>query len=211
MFILVLVHLRNPINLRLIEFLSICLYSEGSEDRFVVVQHFWCRTICQNVCRVSRKWMESKFIDQYVDVVSLANKGIVIGCFVGRNYNKILMETGKLTDNIRVTKKMDSGLVLTKCFSRRILRFTTSPIDLIHSERVSSSTSSFLAHCLAYTSHPSMIISKFWCHENETGSLKFGPLRKRSLSFSFCTILRSPVTTWPQGAYRNSALRIKHS
>ena len=43
--------------------------------------------------------MESKFLDQDVDVVSLANKGIVIGCFVGRNYNKILMETGKLTDN----------------------------------------------------------------------------------------------------------------
>ena len=93
--------------------------------------------------------MESKFLDQDVDVVSLANKGIVIGCFVGRNYNKILMETGKLTDNIRVTK-MDSDLVLTECFSRRILRFITSPIDLIHSERVSSSTSSFLAHCLAY-------------------------------------------------------------
>ena len=84
--------------------------------------------------------MESKYFDQDVDVVSLANKGIVIGCFVGRNYNKILMKTGKLTGNIRVTK-MDSDLVLTECFSRRILRFTTSPIDLIHSERVSSSTS----------------------------------------------------------------------
>ena len=34
-----------------------------------------------------------RFLDQDVDVVSLANKGIVIGCFVGRNYNKILMET----------------------------------------------------------------------------------------------------------------------
>ena len=50
----------------------------------------------------------------------------------------------------------------------------------------------------------SMIISKFWCHENETGSLNFGPLRKRYLSLSFCTILRYPVTTWPHGAYRNS-------
>ena len=70
---------------------------------------------------------------------------------------------------------MDSDLVLTECFSRRILRFTTSPIDLINSERVSSSTSSFLAHYLAYASHASMIISKFWCHENETGSLNFGP------------------------------------
>ena len=102
------------------------------------------------------------------------------------------------------SRKMDSDLVLTECFSRRILRFTTSPIDLIHSERVSSWTSCFLAHCLAYASHASMIISRFWCHENETGSLNFGPLRKRSLSLSFCTILRSPVATWPHGAYRNS-------
>ena len=48
--------------------------------------------------------MESKFLDRDVNVVSLANKGVIIGCFVGRNYNKILIETGKLTDNIRVTK-----------------------------------------------------------------------------------------------------------
>ena len=99
---------------------------------------------------------------------------------------------------------MDSCLVLTECLSRRILRFTTSPIDLIHSERLSSSTSSFLAHCLAYASHASMIISKFWFYENVTGSLNFGPLRNGYLSFSFCTILRSPVTTWLHGAYRNS-------
>ena len=52
--------------------------------------------------------MESKFLDQDVDVVFLANKCIVIGGFVGRNYNKILMETGKFMDNIRVMK---NGLV----------------------------------------------------------------------------------------------------
>ena len=104
MFIWTFVHLRNPINVRQIELLTIWLYSEVGENRFVVVQQLWCRKICQIVCRVSRKWMESKFFDQDVDVVPLANKGIVIGCFVGRNYNKILMETGKLTGNIRVTK-----------------------------------------------------------------------------------------------------------
>ena len=55
--------------------------------------------------------MESKFLDQGVDIVSLANKGIFIGCFVGMDYNKILMETGKLTDNIRVTKNgLGSGV-----------------------------------------------------------------------------------------------------
>ena len=93
--------------------------------------------------------MKSKFLYQDVDVVSLADKGIVVICFVCRNYGKVLMETGKLCDNIRVTK-MDSCLVLIECLSRWILRLSTSPIDLIHSERVSSSTSSFFAHRLAY-------------------------------------------------------------
>ena len=44
---------------------------------------------------------------------------------------------------------------------------------------------------------------KFWCHEYETGSLYLGPLLKRSLSFTLRTILRSPETIWPHGAYRN--------
>ena len=42
--------------------------------------------------------------------------------------------------------------VLTECFSRRILRLRTTAIDLIHSERVSTLTSSFFAHRLAYSS-----------------------------------------------------------
>ena len=125
MFIWIFVHLRNPINGRQIELLIICLYSEGSEARFVVVQHFWCRKIRQIVCRIPRKLMESKFLDQDVDVVFLANKGIVIWSFVGRNYNKILMETGKFMDNIRVTK-MDSTLVLTECLSHRILEMLST-------------------------------------------------------------------------------------
>ena len=186
-----------------IELLTICLYSEGSEDRFVVVQHFWCRKICQIVCRVSRKWMESKFLDQDVDVLSLANKGIAIGCFVSRNYNKILMETRKLTGNIMVTKnglgsgvdRMFQSSDSAFChFNDRLNPFGKSvEFDIL-----------FLEHYLAHASHASMIISKFWCHENETGSLNFRPLRIRSLSFSFCTILRSPVTIWPHGAHRNS-------
>ena len=52
--------------------------------------------------------MKSKFLYQDVDVVSLADKGIVVRCIVCRNYDKVLMETGKLCDNIRVTK---NGLV----------------------------------------------------------------------------------------------------
>ena len=111
MFIWIFVHLRNPINVKQIELHIICLYSERSEDRFVVVRHFWCRKIGQIVCRIPRKWMKSKALDHDVDVVFLANKGIVIGSVVGRNYNKILMETGKFMDNIRVTKNgLGSGV-----------------------------------------------------------------------------------------------------
>ena len=139
MFIWIRVHLRNPINVRQIELLAICLYSGGSEDRFVVVQHFWCRKICQIVCRISRKWMESKFLDQDVDVVSLANKGIVIGCFFSRNYNKIFMETGKLTGTSGSQK-----WTRIWCWQNvSVVGFCVLPIDLIHSERVSSSTSFF--------------------------------------------------------------------
>ena len=36
--------------------------------------------------------MKSKFFYQDVDVVSLADKGIVVRCFVCRNYDKVLME-----------------------------------------------------------------------------------------------------------------------
>ena len=103
-----------------------------------------------------------------------------------------------------VSLKMDYCLVLTECFnSRRVLRFRTSPIDLIHSDKVSTSTSSFFAHRLACSSHASMIMPKFWCHEFETGFLYFGPLLKRSHILILRTILRSPVTIWSHGAYRN--------
>ena len=99
----IFVHHRNPINVRQIELLIICLCFEGCKDRFVVFQHFWYRKVSQIVCRVPRKWNEFKSLDQDVDVVFLANKGIVNWCFVGRNYNKILIETRKLTDNISIS------------------------------------------------------------------------------------------------------------
>ena len=89
----------------------------------------------------------------------------------------------------------------TRLWCWQILQLSTSSIDLIHSERVLSLTSSILAHRLAYASHVSMIIIlHFSCHKNETGSLYFGPLRNRYLSISFRTILRSPVTKWPHWA-----------
>ena len=52
--------------------------------------------------------MKFKFLYQDVDVVSLADKGVVVGCFVCRTYDKVLMETGELCVTIRVTK---NGLV----------------------------------------------------------------------------------------------------
>ena len=79
------------------------------------------------------------------------------------------METGKFSDNMRGT---DNGLVSgVEFYSRRILHFRTSAIDLIHSERVSTSRSSFFAHRLAYSSHAFMTMPKFWCHEYKTSKL----------------------------------------
>ena len=101
--------------------------------------------------------------------------------------------------------KIDSCLVLKECLSRRILRFKTSAIDLIHFERVSASMYSFLAHRLAYSSHASIKMPKLCCHEYDTGNLYFGSMRKRSLSLKSRTTLRSTVTMWPHGTYINCA------
>ena len=196
-------HLWNPINIWQIEFVLIWIYSKGSENRFVVVQHFCCRKICKIVCRVPRKRVKSKFLYQDADVILPADKCIVVRSLSAGTMTKFSWRReGSLTTS--GSQKMDSCLVLTESLSRGIQRFRTSAIDLTHSERVSTSISFFLAHRLAYSSHASMMILKFWCHENETGSLYFGPLRKTSFSFWLRTILRSPVIIWPHGAYRNS-------
>ena len=49
--------------------------------------------------------------------MSLPDKCVVVGCFVCRDYDKILMETGKFSDSIRVTENglvsgVDSALVV---------------------------------------------------------------------------------------------------
>ena len=74
----------------------------------MVAQHFRCRKICEIVCRVPRKRVKSKFLYQDADVILLADKCIFVRSFVCGNYDKVLMETGKFSDNLRVT---ENGLV----------------------------------------------------------------------------------------------------
>ena len=76
--------------------------------------------------------MKSKFCYQDVDVVSLADKGIVLDDLSAGTMTKFSwrQESSVTTSG---SLKMDSCLVLTECLSRRILRLSTSPIDLIHS------------------------------------------------------------------------------
>ena len=90
MFIWIFMHLWNPINMWKIEFILIWIYSKGSENRSVVVQHFWCRKICKIVCRVPKKRVKSKFLYQNADVILLADKCIVFRSFVCRDYDKVL-------------------------------------------------------------------------------------------------------------------------
>jgi len=67
-------------------------------------------------------------------------------------------------------------------------------MDFIHLEKVSSCTSSFFFQCLAYSSHESMIILKFWFYVKDLLPLYIGPFFNNSLNLSFLTILRSPVS-----------------
>ena len=67
--------------------------------------------------------------------MSLADKCIVVGCFVCGEYDKILMETRKFSDNIRVTENgLVSGVDKKECstiLSNRSLR-TELSIDKNH-------------------------------------------------------------------------------
>ena len=117
--------------------------------------------------------MASEFLDQDVDVVSLANKGIVIGCFVSRNYNKILMETGKLTGNIRVTRNgLGSGV-------DRMFQSSDSAFPHL-TDRLNPFGKSVEFDILFLGPLPGIRLIcindniKVWCHENETGYLNFG-------------------------------------
>ena len=71
---------------------------------------FWLSStkICKIVCRVPRKRVKSKFLYQDADVILLADTCVVVNNFVCMNYDKVLMETGKFSDNLRV---IEYGLV----------------------------------------------------------------------------------------------------
>ena len=86
----------------------------------VVIQHFWCREIHEIVCRVPMEWVKSKFLCENADVMSLADKCIVVGCFVCGVFDKILMETRKFSDNIRVT---ENGLASGVDMSALVVKF----------------------------------------------------------------------------------------
>ena len=111
----IFVYLRNPINVGQIELLIICLYTEGSEDRFC-----GCPTLLMQKnlsdCMYGFQEVNEVQVPQSECVVSLANN-LLYALSAG---SKILMEPGKLTDNIRVAK-IDSDLVLTECLCRLVI------------------------------------------------------------------------------------------
>ena len=145
--------------------------------------HFCCGKICEIVCRVPREWVKSMFLCQDTNVMSLVDKCIVGRCFVCGGYLNSHGD-GKVHWQHQGEWKWTRVWCWQSAFNGcRILRFRTSAIDLIHNERVSTSISSFFALPLVYSSHASMTMQKFWCHEYGTGSLYFLPFLKRSLSF----------------------------
>ena len=160
--------------------------------------------ICQIVCRVSTRWMESNFLDQDVDVVFLANKSIVIRCFVGRKPGTIT----KFSWRRKVHEQHQGHEKWTRIWCWQNVSDVGFFVLPLHWSIKSFRKECRVRHPLSWP----IAWHTFHIHDNIkvlvpwkwTGSLNFGPLRKISLNLSFCTILRSPVTTWPHGAYRNS-------
>ena len=72
--------------------------------QILVVKHFWCRKTCKFVRRVPRKRVKCKFLYQDADVVPLADKCIVGRSIVRWNYDKVLNEMGKFSDNLTVVQ-----------------------------------------------------------------------------------------------------------
>ena len=157
----------------------------------------------------SSKLMESKFLDQDVDVhvVSLANRSIVTGCFVGRNYKCTSItkfswrrESSWTTSGSR---KMESYLVLTERLISR--RFCVLPL---HSTTYSIQKECRVRHPLSWpiawytlqciNDNIKVLVPWKWDRFPE-----FRPLRKIYLFFILHDTDISR-TTWPHGAYRNS-------
>ena len=72
----------------------------------MVVQYFLCR-------KSMRLYEEFSGLCQDADVMSLEYKSLFVRCFVCRDYDKILMETGNFYEKSG-SLKMDSCLVLTE-------------------------------------------------------------------------------------------------
>ena len=53
---------------------------------------------------LSRKLVISKFLYQDAYVMPLADKCVVLRCFLCGDFHRILMETGKISDHLSVTK-----------------------------------------------------------------------------------------------------------
>ena len=118
-----------------------------------------------------------KILHQDADIIPLADKGIVVIQFVRRTMTNF-------SDNLRVK---ENGFVSGV---DRVFKSSNSTFQNIgdrHNPLGKSVDFVILPLCppssILLTRIHDDILKKFWCHENETGSLYLGPLGKRSLCF----------------------------
>lgn len=90
-------------------------------------------------------------------------------------------------------------------FTHLMRSFNMHRILLVHSDKMSRSSFSCLAHRLVYSSIEIIIYMKLECQLQDRGSLNFGPLRISDLRLSLLTIqcikvkYITPVITRPVG------------
>ena len=149
------------------------------------------------VSRVPRKRVKSKFLYQDADVIPLADKYVYLvvrALSAGTMTEFTWRRTSSLTTS--ELQNMDSCLGLT------VFESSNTTFQNIGHRLNPPLWKCRLRHSLSWSTvlHTPYTrpwwFFKFWCHENETGSLYFGPLRKIFLSFWLRTMLKSPVTTW---------------
>ena len=145
--------------------------------------------MCEIVCRVPSERVNYTFLCREADVISLTGKCIVIKCFVCGDYDTILMETEKFSDNILFTFVwcwQSAWVFKFYIWERQQSTCSVSIVEFFFLWRPSGILFTCIHVC---------------CHEYETSFLHFGLLLKSiSVLYNvlYIKINRHYIATWSE-------------
>ena len=144
-----------------------------------------------------------QFTLQNLHIVFFSNNDDVICCFIGRAKTYLLWSFSIFLFN-DFTERLVGCLYKCGCLVKFSIRMSIiRKNSFFQSLRACTPTFSFLHHRLQYDWSASSTILRHLVKSILDGSLYLGPFSKSDLSPLSWIQLRSPVTTWPAGGYRN--------